>query len=91
MLKKIYKELLEIRKELRAIKRMVEFMPKVKLFRKPYSAEVHAIINIPDKDECVFMKTYNKDECRTETMIRHDSVQSPLNTYCGYDSQMYEI
>lgn len=71
--KKILKELKEIRKELQAIKNRLESMPEVKLFRKPYDTQIHAIIKIPGKDEYVFMKPYEKQE--QTPIIRQDRGQ----------------
>lgn len=70
MLRKIYLELKEIRKELQAIKKRLESMPEVELFRKPYDTQIHAIIKIPGKDEYVFMKPYDKQE--QTPIIRQD-------------------
>ena len=63
-------------------------MPEVKLFRKPYDTQIHAIIKIPGKDEYVFMKPYDKQE--QTPIIRQDRGLQLLNTYYGYDSQMFE-
>lgn len=70
MLKKIYKELKAIRKELQYVEKRLESMPEVKLFRKPYDTQIHAIIKIPGKDEYVFMKPYDKQE--QTPIIRQD-------------------
>ena len=73
MLKKIYQELVTIRKELQSIKKRLESMPEVKIFRKPYDTQIHAIIKIPGKDEYVFMKPYEKQE--QTPIIRQDRGQ----------------
>ena len=48
-------------------------MPEVKIFRKPYDTQIHAIIKIPGKDEYVFMKPYEKQE--QTPIIRQDRGQ----------------
>lgn len=73
MLIKILAELKEIKKKLQSIEKRLESMPEVKLFRKPYDTQIHAIIKIPGKDEYVFMKPYDKQE--QTPMIRQDRDQ----------------
>ncbi|MCI8372451.1 MAG: hypothetical protein HFI75_08650 [Lachnospiraceae bacterium] len=73
MLKKIYKELKAIRKELQSVEKRLESMPEVKLFRKPYDTQIHAVIKIPGKDEYVFMKPYENQE--QTPIIRQDRGQ----------------
>lgn len=73
MLKKVFKELVKIRKELQSIEKRLESMPEVKLFRRPYDTQIHAIIKIPGKCEYMFMKPYEKQE--QTPIIRQDRGQ----------------
>lgn len=50
MLRKIYQELVAIRKELQAINKSMENLPRITFDRKPYENSYRASLRPPDKD-----------------------------------------
>lgn len=50
MLRKIYKELVAIRKELQAIRSSLESLPEITFDRVPYGRSYHVSLKLPYKD-----------------------------------------
>ncbi len=51
MLRKIYWELVAIRKELQAIRSSLESLPRITFSRIPYGRSYHVSLKLPGKDQ----------------------------------------